>query len=187
VSHPPLNKEINNLSIKDKLMSWKNEDLKDWYPLLYQSGFKAHSLHQMVELMDKRSRDLELVITSLDHIEWEMGNGGVKNGKGQPVEGVPGYFFKTMTEHSGFYRQPKGYVDPREAELLRTKEKLKKIEEEKAALEKKEFELWKSSLSNDDIEKYETLRKTEATGGFAEPLDAFLKRKWREENGRPVS
>lgn len=148
--------EDKNLSILDplveKLLSWTDEQMQEWYPHLFGEGFQSSQIHQIVNDLHTRCRSLDLIIKSLDYAEWELAHGKMVDKEGRVV-GKPASYLFTSLKQQGHYRRPQGYVDPLEKALEEEKRRQEDLLKQREAIEEKVFQGWLDSLSDKDKEK----------------------------------
>ncbi|MCP3176943.1 hypothetical protein MJO47_07480 [Desulfuromonas sp. KJ2020] len=169
-----------NLSIletmAEKILSWTDEQMQQWYPLLARAGFRSAQIQQIVENLQARLKPLDLIPVSLEYAEWELAHGKMVDKEGRAVEDPASFVFSSLSLR-GCYRRPKGYKDELEEALDAEKNRQAKREK----LEEEAFQNWLDSLSDKDKEEYERERTGKA---FPEPASIFLRAKWKEVAGK---
>lgn len=183
VADPLLDREKNkNQSIRDKLLSWTDAQMAQWFPALHAANFRRANLIQVVEELERRCKSLELIPKSLEYAEWELANRKMLDKEGRPVGNPESYLYVSLI-NKGVYRRHPEYVDPQEQALKEELEREEKLKEQKRLLEEKAYQAWKDSLSEQDLEQLDEERKKNL---FPPPKDVFLREKWKALQANPA-
>lgn len=150
-----------------------DDDVKFYWPSLASLGFGKQQLDQIELKLSKVGKSFENIPRSLDHIEWELQNGGLVDGKGTPVSKPLDYCFIALAK-TGYYRKPNGYLTPEEQAALEAEEATKKVIEANERRKLAEFTAWQSGLTNEDKRKI-----IEAKGKLRPPDDVCLRDYYR--------
>ncbi|MFA7454874.1 MAG: hypothetical protein WCZ10_10475 [Desulfobulbaceae bacterium] len=161
-----------DLSIRERLLKMSQQDLKAQFPHLVKAGFGTSSLRQVLESLERADRSQDLVHRSLEYAEWELEHGKMTDKEGRPVARPAQWVFQSLAR-AGAYRRPEGYVDPIEKALQEEERRLQQLK----AKEEEVFQLWRKSLSEDQMSRWDKERKTEAE--FPMPMEVFLREKWK--------
>ncbi|EFL50853.1 hypothetical protein DesfrDRAFT_2429 [Solidesulfovibrio fructosivorans JJ]] len=165
---PTINKEdrkIENLSISSEriAMTWPN---------LHRAGFDREQFEQITASLAELGKPVDKVVGSLDHAEWELAQGAMRDKEGQPVLDPCAWVFRSLAR-TGYYRRPKGYVSPEEQAARDAEEEARAVAVAWRKAEQAQFETWRDALSPEKL--------AQAMHGYpGGPKDAWLKAAWRK-------
>jgi len=138
---------------KKKLLDLTDQDIKFFWPHLYDAGFSTSQIKQVIECLDKKNKQPNFVFQSLDAAEYALENGLMLDKHGQKVQNPNSYLFRCLAK-DGTYTPPNGYVSPeRQAEQTAREEAERIIEEKRKKQEagkEAAFLEWLDSLSDKD-------------------------------------
>jgi len=157
---------------EQKLLDLTEDDLKFFFPNLSATGFGTSQIKQIVQTLKKIGRDCKKIIRSLEHAEWELANNCMLDKNGEPVKDPCSYVFLSLARE-GYYRRPKGYISPEEQAI---KDEQEEMERKLKALKQKEeieFQVWKESLSKEELEKILKNKKG--------PKEQWLRYIWKQK------
>lgn len=178
-------KDRKNLSIssqrevdKTRLEALTEEDIKFHWPKLAGFGFGTDQIRQIIQRLEQKCHDTPLsnILPGLNHAEWELERGLMKDAEGKPV-GLPANWVFSILAKQGYYPRPSGYVSPQERAELDAAEERKRVIAAKEARQKAECDAWINGLSLD--ERYAILG--ERTNGIRMPDDVALRNHFRAE------
>lgn len=176
VSDPLLDRKKDKYqSIRDKLLSWTDKQMAEWFPSLFATNFRSANLKQAVEELEKRCKSLDLIPKSLEYAEWELAHGKMLDKEGKPVGNPESYVYVSLI-NKGVYRRHPEYVDPQEQAFKEEQERQEKLKEQQRLLEEQNFLDWKNSLDDQDLNRLDEERRSRE---FPLPKEAFLKEKWK--------
>jgi len=157
---------------EQKLLDLTEDDLKFFFPNLSATGFGTSQIKQIVQTLKKIGRDCKKIIRSLEHAEWELANNCMLDKNGEPVKDPCSYVFLSLARE-GYYRRPNGYISPEEQAI---KDEQEEMERKLKALKQKEeieFQVWKESLSKEELEKILKNKKG--------PKEQWLRYIWKQK------
>ncbi|MFU2207854.1 hypothetical protein [Solidesulfovibrio sp. C21] len=158
-------RKIENLSISSEriAMTWPN---------LHRAGFDREQFEQIIASLAELGKPVDKVVGSLDHAEWELTQGTMRDKEGQPVLDPCSWIFRSLAR-TGYYRRPKGYVSPEEQAARDAEEEARAVAAAWRKAEQTQFETWRDALSPEQL--------AEAMHGYpGGPRDAWLKAAWRK-------
>jgi hypothetical protein len=185
IAAPSILKEIdrkNTLSISSeereriRLESLGEADIAFYWPKLAGSGFGTHQIRQIVQRLDQRGLSLCSVMQGLEHAEWELERGLMKDKEAKAVE-LPVNWVFTILANQGYYPRPSGYVSPQEQAELDAAEEQKRLAAAQEERFKAECDAWVSGLPPD--ERSAILGKQ--SGSVRIPDDVLLRRHFSTE------
>ncbi|TVM30535.1 hypothetical protein DQK91_20745 [Oceanidesulfovibrio marinus] len=141
-----------SLSVKEMLAKLNDEDIAQTWPEFYSFGFTHSKFQELIQRTDNLGRDLDklILIASLDSIELELSKGDIKDAKGNALDDVLGYFFRSIMNNGNYKPQISAIARQNRGKEIR--EMLKKAEIADAWT-------WWNSLNKE-------MRKTIYQGGF---------------------
>jgi hypothetical protein len=143
---PLLKKERKEDSVCLKLRSLSEEDLEFHYPNLARTGFGVEQIRQVLERLAKVDKSPARLFESLEHAEFELGQGPLKDKDGVVV-GNPCAFVFTALAKTGYYRRPKGFVAAEELAAQEAEEQLAAVLKARERTAAARFEAWKAGLT----------------------------------------
>lgn len=158
-------RKIENLSISSEriAMTWPN---------LHRAGFDREQFEQIIAALAELGKPVDKVVGSLDHAEWELTQGAMRDKEGQSVLDPCAWVFRSLAR-TGYYRRPKGYVSPEEQAARDAEEEARAVAAAWRKAEQTQFETWREALSPEQL--------AEAMHGYpGGPRDAWLKAAWRK-------
>lgn len=158
-------RKIENLSISSEriAMTWPN---------LHRAGFDREQFEQVLASLAELGKPVDKVVGSLDHAEWELTQGTMRDKEGQPVLDPCAWVFRSLAR-TGYYRRPKGYVSPEEQAARDAEEEARAVAAAWRKAEQTQFETWREALSPEQL--------AETMHGYpGGPRDAWLKAAWRK-------
>jgi len=161
-------RQIENLSV-----SLNTERIVMTWPNLAGAGFGTDQLAQIGQALAELGKPTEKVFSSLDHAEWEIEHGQMKDKDGQPVADPCSWVFRSLAR-TGYYRRPKGYVSPEQQAAQDAEEEARAVIAARQKAEQAQFEAWRDGLSPDEM-------ANAMRGHPGGPKDAWLKAVWKKE------
>jgi hypothetical protein len=155
---PSILKEIdrnNTLSISSedrermRLEALSEADMVFHWPRLAGDGFGTYQIRQIIERLEQKNLPLSNVLRGLEHAEWELNCGLMKDKDGKAVAMPTNWVFLILAKQ-GYYPRPAGYVSPQEKAERDTAEEKERLA---AALEerlKAECGAWIAGLSENE-------------------------------------
>jgi len=191
---PSLDRQIEDLSICQKLLDLTSEEIQFYWPSLSALGFGPDQLSAIFASLERIGKSGERVRDGLDHAEWECATGGIRQKPGaDPIRKPLGYIFRALAT-TGYFRRPEGYVSAEEqalrdaeAEIEALQARRSRIETARAELQAQEeqqrYEAWKAALTED--QKLAIVEKHAPAGqsAFRIPREAALQLAWKAKNG----
>ena len=172
-------KERKNLSISSeedasslairRLEALTEDDLAFHWPNLAKVGFGTCQIRQIIGHLTKVNISLEKIIQGLNHADWELETGTMRDKSGAPVASPVDWVFTSLSRN-GYYRRPAGYVSPQEQAELDAAEEAKRRTEACEARQKAEFDAWSAVLLPE-----ERATITAPPGAFSMPEDTALR------------
>lgn len=144
---PLLKRDREEDSVCLKLRSLSEEDLEFHYPNLARTGFGVEQIRQVLERLAKVDKSPARLFESLEHAEFELGQGPLKDKDGEVV-GNPCAFVFTALAKTGYYRRPKGFVSAEELAAQEAEEQLAVVLKARERTEAARFEAWKAGLTS---------------------------------------
>lgn len=147
--------ERTNLSIsseedeRTRLEALSETDIAFHWPKLAGSGFGTHQIRQIFQRLEQKSLPLSNVLRGLDHAEWELEHGQMKDKDGQAVALPTNWVFQILAKQ-GYYPRPVGYVSPQELAELDASEERRRISAAQEERLKAEYDAWIVELSPDE-------------------------------------
>lgn len=151
-------KDRKNLSISSQLEDDKirlealtEEDIKFHWPKLAGLGFGTDQIRQIIKRLAQKDYDTPLsnILTGLNHAEWEMERGLMKDAEGVPIRLPLNWVFNILAKQ-GYYPRPSGYVSPQEQAELDAAEEQKRVIAAQEQRLKTECDAWIARLSTDE-------------------------------------
>lgn len=173
-------KDRKNLSIsspleedKTRLEALTEDDIKFHWPKLAGFGFGTDQIRQIIQRLEQKGQDTPFsnIMPGLNHAEWELERGLMKDAEGKPV-GLPANWVFFILAKQGYYPRPSGYVSPQEQAELDAAEERKRVIAAREERFKAECDLWISSLSVDE-------RNTIESGTIRMPDNMALRNHFR--------
>lgn len=176
-------KDRKNLSVssqweenKNQLEALTEENIKFHWPKLAGFGFGTHQIRQIIERLEQKNLPLSNVSQGLEHAEWELKHGQMKDAEGFEIKQPVNWVFRILARQ-GYYPRPSGYISPQEqVERDATEERRRLIVAREERL-KMEYDSWLAGLSPD--EKLAIVRGK--NNGFGMPDKAVLQNYFRAE------
>ena len=106
---------------------------------------------QIIRRLEQINVKKDKVINGLNHAEWALENGCMKDAKGEPVDNPVNWVFSILARQ-GYYPRPPGYVSPEEKmeqDAAIEAERLKRAQEARFV---SEYALWLTELSPEERE-----------------------------------
>ena len=142
------------------------------WPHLQRTGFGRKQLEQILAALEELGKSADMVVQGLDHAEWELAGGAMRDKDGQPVLDPCSWVFRSLAR-TGYYRRPKGYVSPEEQAARDAEEEARAVAVARRKAEQAQFETWRDALAQEELER--------AMRGYpGGPKDAWLKSVWRK-------
>lgn len=160
--------DASSLAIR-KLEALTEDDLAFHWPNLAKVGFGTCQIRQIIGHLTKVNIGLEKVIQGLNHAEWELETGDMRDKSGAPVVSPLDWVFTSLSRN-GYYRRPAGYVSPQEQAELDAAEEAKRRTEACEVRQKAEFDAWSAVLLPE-----ERVAITAPPGAFPMPEDTALR------------
>ncbi|SMF28533.1 hypothetical protein [Desulfovibrio gilichinskyi] len=152
-----------------KILAVTDEEIKSKYPSVAGIGFGTDQLRQIVDKRDKYGEHLNMLLMSLEYVNYEIENGGFKDSKGKPVEKTLGYIFQVLLR-AGRLSKPEGFKTAEEQAADEVEEQLRAVKEAKKRKIDALYEIWLHDLS--DEEREAILQKTNT------PSTRYLRHYW---------
>ena len=127
------------------------ETLAFHWPELAKQGFGMEQIGQIIRRLEQINVKKDKVINGLNHAEWALENGCMKDAKGEPVDNPVNWVFSILARQ-GYYPRPPGYVSPEEKmeqDAAIEAERLKRAQEARFV---SEYALWLTELSPEERE-----------------------------------
>ena len=163
---------------KKHLEELTEEDIAFHWPKLAGFGFGTDQIRQIIQRLEQKGHDtpISTILPGLNHAEWELERGLMKDAEGKPV-GLPANWVFFILAKQGYYPRPSGYVSPQEQVELDAAEERKRVIAAKEERLKAECEAWIAHLSLD--ERCAILG--EGANGIRMPDDVVLRNHFRAE------
>lgn len=116
-----------------RLEALTEQDIEFHWPKLAGSGFGTHQIRQIIDRLEQKNLPLSNVMPGLEHAEWALEHGLMKDKDGQSVQHPTNWVFQILAKQ-GYYPRPVGYVSPQEQAELDAAEERKRLA---AALEER--------------------------------------------------
>jgi hypothetical protein len=162
---------------KKELLSFSPARIALTWPNLARAGFGRDQLEQIEQALTELGKPTDKITTSLDHAEWELEHGVMRDKDGQTVADPCSWVFRSLAR-TGYYRRPKGYVSPEEQAAKDAEDEAKAVIAARQAADQARFEAWKAGLDEQALD--EAMR-----GHPGGSRDAWLKKIWRERAAAP--
>lgn len=133
------------------LLTLSDKDISFHWPRLAQAGFGTHQIERIIEELGKIGRSTERVLESLAFAEWEIEHGTMLDRLKNAVDDPASWVFSSLARN-GSYRRPQGYVSPEEQATLDATEESNRRMAAIDAWFTCEFELWRNTLTSDEVE-----------------------------------
>ena len=169
---PPLEKKKEESSFYSRIREFTDEDVAFFYPCLAAIGFGGEQMRQIADRLEQVAKAADKVFVSLEHADWELGQGPLRDKEGEEVASPLGFIFNALAR-TGYYRKPKGYVTAEEQAARDLEEKAKAARQSRERKERAEFELWRDSLDEEERERL--------LEGRIGPEEQWLLRQWRKK------
>ena len=157
---------------KKDLLSLSSERIALTWPLLHRAGFGTEQLAQIAVSLAELGKVADKVVPGLDHAEWELANGAMRDKDGNAVLDPCSWVFRSLAR-TGYYRRPKGYVSAEEQAARDAEEEARAVATARQKAEQAAFETWRDGLAPEAL--------AAAMRGFpGGPRDAWLKAYWRK-------
>lgn len=141
------------------------------WPHLSRSGFGPDQLVQIRAALAELGRSADRIGQSLDHAEWELARGVMRDKDGRPVADPCAWVFRSLAR-TGYYRRPKGYVSPEEQAARDAQEEARAVAAARQAAEQARFAAWRDGLGPEEV--------AAALRGFpGGSKEAWLRKHWR--------
>jgi hypothetical protein len=160
---------------KKETLSISSERMAVTWPRLHRAGFGREQFGQILVALAELGKTVDKVVQGLDHAEWELAQGAMRDKDGQPVDDPCAWVFASLAR-TGYYRRPKGYVSPEEQAQRDAEEEARAVAVARQKAEQARFETWRDGLSPEELAK--AMR-----GHIGGPRDAWLKVVWRKSGG----
>lgn len=160
---------------KKETLSFSSERIALTWPTLARAGFGREQVEQIAAALAELGKPADKVVDGLDHAEWELAGGAMRDKDGQPVLDPCAWVFRSLAR-TGYYRRPKGYVSAEEQAVRDAEEEARAVASARQKAEQARFEAWRDALSPDELSR--AMR-----GHPGGPRDAWLKAAWRKAQG----
>ena len=127
------------------------EALAFHWPELARQGFGMEQIGQIIKRLEQIDVKTDKVVSGLNHAEWALENGCMKDAKGEPVGNPVNWVFSILARQ-GYYPRPQGYVSPEEKMEQDAAIEADRLQKARQARLKAEFSLWVEGLSPEDRE-----------------------------------
>lgn len=142
------------------------------WPHLHRAGFGPEQLAQIAASLAELGKAADKVVPGLDHAEWELANGAMRDKHGNAVLDPCSWVFRSLAR-TGYYRRPKGYVSAEEQAARDAEEEARAVAVARQKAEQAAFETWRDGLTPEAL--------AAAMRGFpGGPREAWLKAYWRK-------
>lgn len=155
-----------------KALSLSPETLTTCWPTLAKAGFGLEQLRQIERTLRDQGKDIGRVFQGLDHAEYELERGQMRDKDKQPVAD-PCSRVCAVLARTGYYRRPRGYVSPEEQAAKDAETEAKAVVATRQAAEQAQFETWRDGLSAEELSAV-------MRGHPGGSQEAWLKKMWRE-------
>lgn len=133
-----------------RLLALSDEDIAFHYPHVAHTGFGREQMGQVVARLDQLGKGPERVATALEHADFELGQGPLRDKDGQPVANPCGYLFNSLAR-TGYYRRPPGFVSGEEQAALDAEEEAKARRAARERTARADFEAWRAGLGQAEL------------------------------------
>ncbi|MGE4299806.1 MAG: hypothetical protein AB7E47_17445 [Desulfovibrionaceae bacterium] len=133
----------------EPVLQLSDEQLDLLFPHLTEIGFNARVLRLVVEEIAGGKRSLGGLYESLEHAEFALENGPMKDRAGREVD-HPFLYIKKSLLKTGYFDNPKGFLTIEERQLRDLKERREASEKALKEMEELAFKEWVASLSEGD-------------------------------------
>ena len=169
---PTLAPSFNKEERKKDSLSLSSERIALTWPHLHRAGFGPEQLAQIATSLAELGKAADKVVSGLDHAEWELANGSMRDKDGNTVLDPCSWVFRSLAR-TGYYRRPKGYVSAEEQAARDAEEEARAVATARQKAEQAAFEAWRDGLAPETL--------AAAMRGFpGGPRDAWLKAYWRK-------
>ena len=175
---PSLDRKIEGLSIYQRLILLKQDDFDFHYPGLAQIGFGPTQIEQILERLTTVGKSPDRLFEAMEHANWELEDGGIRDKEGKLVENPLGFVFQSLAR-GGYFRKPKGFISPEEQAAKDARERAEAELKAQEAAETVQYEIWRRSLSAEDIGRLKT--EAEKTSKFLGPEDVWMRAVWKKQ------
>ena len=160
---------------KKESLCLSSERITLTWPNLARAGFGREQLEQIAAALAELGKSADKVLSGLDHAEWELASGAMRDKDGQSVLDPCAWVFRSLAR-TGYYRRPKGYVSPEEQAERDAEEEARAVAVARQKAEQARFEAWRDGLSSEELARV-------MRGHPGGPRDAWLKAAWRKAQG----
>ena len=172
----PLSSLIDKIDRKDLSISYEKtakqcnlqlldeEALAFHWPELAKQGFGMEQIRQILMRLEQINVKPDSVVSGLNHAEWALENGcmkDAKDAKGEPVGNPVNWVFSILARQ-GYYPRPPGYVSPEEKMEQDAAIEAERLMKARQARFLSEYTLWLAGLSLEERESIAPEKDTSA-------------------------